>query len=80
MKLFMDNIDKAQRPSSSCENQQAPSTLHTNVNKPYKFTYSRPNLEVHNGELTSLRGMGDSTDGLLNKIGLNCRDLSMDTG
>ncbi len=38
--------------------KQAPSTLHTNVNKPYKFTYSTPNLEVYNGELTSLRGMG----------------------
>ena len=38
--------------------KQAPSTLHSNVNKPYKFTYSTPNLEVHNGELTSLRGMG----------------------
>ena len=38
--------------------KQASSTLHFNVNKPYKFTYSTPNLEVHNGELTSLRGMG----------------------
>ncbi len=38
--------------------KQASSTLHSNVNKPYKFTYSKPNLEVHNGELTSLRGMG----------------------
>ncbi len=36
------------------------STLHSNVNKPYKFTYSTPNLEVHNGELTSLRSMGSS--------------------
>ncbi len=44
MKLFVDNI--------------APSTLHSNVNKPYKSTYSTPNLEVHNGELTSLRSMG----------------------
>ncbi len=38
--------------------KQAPSTLHSNVNKPCKFTYSTLNLEVHNGELTSLRGMG----------------------
>ena len=40
--------------------KKASSTLHFNVNKPYKFTYSTPNLEVHNGELTSLRGMGNS--------------------
>ncbi len=40
--------------------KKASSTLHSNVNKPYKFTYSTPNLEVHNGELTSLRGMGSA--------------------
>ena len=38
--------------------KQAPSTLHSNVNKPYKLTYSTPNLKVHNGELTSLCSMG----------------------
>ncbi len=43
--------------------KKASSTLHSNVNKPYKFTYSTPNLEVHNGELTSLRGMGGGPDG-----------------
>ncbi len=54
MKLFVDTMIKAQKPSSSRYFQ-----VIFNVNKPYKFTYSTPNLEVHNGELTSLRGMGD---------------------
>ncbi len=45
--------------------KQAPSNLHSNVNKRYKFTYSTQNswnLEVHKDELTSLRSMGGYTE------------------